>query len=105
MGDEDWLESTEGDLDPDLTEEAGYGYWEPPRHRVWMVHAHQSASRRTAQTRRGVLPTTIDRLQLNVTHAGKKHRGFSGIELLQRIRDRLLRPAAWIGLDWVLHKA
>lgn len=36
MGDDDWLESTEGDLDPDLTEEAGYGYWEPPRHRAWM---------------------------------------------------------------------
>lgn len=24
-----WVESTEGDLDPDLTEEAGYLDWEP----------------------------------------------------------------------------
>lgn len=24
-----WTESTEGDLDPDLTEEAGYLAWEP----------------------------------------------------------------------------
>jgi len=30
----DWEESTEGDLDPDLTEEAGYGEWDPPS-RVW----------------------------------------------------------------------
>jgi|GEM_PF-1940507 len=27
---EDWVESTEGDLDPELTEEAGYLAWEPP---------------------------------------------------------------------------
>ena len=27
--DEDWVVSTEGDLDPDLTEEAGYSSWEP----------------------------------------------------------------------------
>ncbi len=31
----DWQESTEGDLDPDLTEEAGYGEWDPPA-RVWL---------------------------------------------------------------------
>ena len=36
MGDEDWAYSSEGDLDPDLTEEAGYAHWEPPRHRAWM---------------------------------------------------------------------
>ena len=27
--DDGWAESTEGDLDPDLTEEAGYIAWEP----------------------------------------------------------------------------
>lgn len=31
-----WLESTEGDLDPDLTEEAGYAYRDPPPRRAWM---------------------------------------------------------------------
>ena len=31
----DWEESTEGDLDPDLTEEAGYGEWDPPS-RLWL---------------------------------------------------------------------
>ena len=35
MSDGGWLESSEGDLDPDLTEEAGYAYWEPPRRRAW----------------------------------------------------------------------
>ena len=36
MSDDDgWEYSTEGDLDPDLTEEAGYAYWDPPRHRAW----------------------------------------------------------------------
>lgn len=30
--------STEGDLDPDLTEEAGYAYWEAPD-RSWMTIA------------------------------------------------------------------
>ncbi len=34
MSDGDWIESSEGDLDPDLTEEAGYAYWDPP-HRAW----------------------------------------------------------------------
>ncbi len=29
-----WETSTEGDLDPDLTEEAGYAWWDPPR-RGW----------------------------------------------------------------------
>lgn len=29
--DDGWEESTEGDLDPDLTEEDGYGDWEPSR--------------------------------------------------------------------------
>ncbi len=33
----DWHESTEGDLDPDLTEEAGYGAWEPPNRAWWQV--------------------------------------------------------------------
>lgn len=28
--DSDWTESSEGDLDPDLTEEAGYAGWDPP---------------------------------------------------------------------------
>ena len=36
----DWRESTEGDLDPDLTEEAGYGDWDPPR-RAWWPLAFQ----------------------------------------------------------------
>jgi hypothetical protein len=31
----DWRESTEGDLDPDLTEEAGYGEWDPPSRAWW----------------------------------------------------------------------
>ena len=31
-GDE-WEYSTEGDLDPDLTEEAGYAAWDPPERR------------------------------------------------------------------------
>jgi len=40
---EGWLESTEGDLDPDLTEEAGYADWQPrerviPR-LVWQIVA------------------------------------------------------------------
>ena len=30
-----WDESSEGDLDPDLTEEAGYAWWDPPR-RSWV---------------------------------------------------------------------
>jgi len=33
VSNDDWIESTEGDLDPDLTEEAGYAYWDPPRRR------------------------------------------------------------------------
>ncbi len=33
MSDDGWVESDEGDLDWDLTEEAGYGAWEPPAHR------------------------------------------------------------------------
>lgn len=32
--DDGWEFSTEGELDPDLTEEAGYAGWEPPR-RAW----------------------------------------------------------------------
>lgn len=31
--DNDWRYSSEGDLDPDLTEEAGYSGWDPPRRR------------------------------------------------------------------------
>lgn len=37
MADNGWRESTEGDLDPDLTEEAGYLGWEPPRRRGWSL--------------------------------------------------------------------
>ena len=37
MGDDDWEFSREGDLDPDLTEEAGYADWEPRRRRVWLI--------------------------------------------------------------------
>ncbi|MDA0352196.1 MAG: hypothetical protein O3A10_08300 [Chloroflexi bacterium] len=33
----DWFESTEGDLDPDLTDEAGYGPWEPSKRSWWPV--------------------------------------------------------------------
>ena len=36
MADDGWRHSTEGDLDPDLTEEAGYGDWEP-RSRRWLL--------------------------------------------------------------------
>ncbi len=32
--DDGWEYSTEGDRDPDLTEEAGYSGWEP-RRRLW----------------------------------------------------------------------
>lgn len=35
MTNDGWEYSTEGDLDPDLTEEAGYAYWEPPTRRFW----------------------------------------------------------------------
>ncbi len=31
--DDGWIESTEGDLDPDLTEEAGYLAWDAPEPR------------------------------------------------------------------------
>jgi hypothetical protein len=35
--DDGWVESTEGDLDPDLTEEAGYLAWDPPgRRNNWL---------------------------------------------------------------------
>ncbi len=37
MTDDGWQESTEGDLDPDLTEEAGYAGWERPERRWWPV--------------------------------------------------------------------
>lgn len=37
MTDGGWRESTEGDLDPDLTEEAGYMGWEPPRRDGWRL--------------------------------------------------------------------
>jgi hypothetical protein len=37
--DDGWAVSTEGDLDPDLTEEAGYSSWEPaqPDHRTLLL--------------------------------------------------------------------
>lgn len=35
MTDDGWEYSTEGDLDPDLTDEAGYAYWDPPTRRFW----------------------------------------------------------------------
>ena len=35
VADDDWEYSTEGELDPDLTEEAGYAYWDPPTRRFW----------------------------------------------------------------------
>ena len=35
VADDGWEHSTEGDLDPDLTEEAGYAYWDPPTRRFW----------------------------------------------------------------------
>ncbi|MEZ4552948.1 MAG: hypothetical protein AB7L91_06890 [Dehalococcoidia bacterium] len=37
MADEEWVESTEGDLDPDLTEEAGYAGWDPPDRSGWVL--------------------------------------------------------------------
>jgi hypothetical protein len=36
MSDDGWRYSTEGDLDPDLTEEAGYADWEAPD-RGWLA--------------------------------------------------------------------
>ena len=30
-----WRRSSEGDLDPDLTEEAGYSDWDPPKRPRW----------------------------------------------------------------------
>jgi hypothetical protein len=35
--DDGWRVSTEGDLDPDLTEEAGYSGWEPRRRAPWSL--------------------------------------------------------------------
>ena len=35
VSNDEWEYSTEGDLDPDLTEEAGYAHWEPTRRRLW----------------------------------------------------------------------
>ena len=37
MPDDDWVTSTEGDLDPDLTEEAGYSGWDPPDRGGWLL--------------------------------------------------------------------
>jgi hypothetical protein len=37
MRDDEWVTSTEGDLDPDLTEEAGYSGWEAPERRTWAL--------------------------------------------------------------------
>ncbi|RLT36146.1 MAG: hypothetical protein DWI59_00960 [Chloroflexi bacterium] len=37
MADDGWRESSEGDLDPDLTEEAGYMGWEPPQRGGWRI--------------------------------------------------------------------
>jgi len=37
MSDDDWESSSEGDLDPELTEEAGDADWEPARGRVWSI--------------------------------------------------------------------
>jgi hypothetical protein len=34
---DDWRISTEGDLDPDLTDEAGYSGWEPRRRTPWAM--------------------------------------------------------------------
>jgi hypothetical protein len=33
--DDGWAESSEGDLDPDLTEEAGYSDWDPVNRGWW----------------------------------------------------------------------
>lgn len=35
--DSGWRRSSEGDLDPDLTEEAGYAGWDPPRRSGWRI--------------------------------------------------------------------
>ncbi len=37
MQDDEWTTSTEGDLDPDLTEEAGYSGWDPPNRGGWAL--------------------------------------------------------------------
>ncbi len=37
MRNDGWAESTEGDLDPDLTEEAGYAGWEAPARSRWQL--------------------------------------------------------------------
>ena len=40
-----WVESTEGDLDPELTEEAGYLAWDPPEHRSnWLPFLWKAAA-------------------------------------------------------------
>lgn len=41
MGKDDWTESSEGDLDPDLAEEAPYSAWDPPS-RGWVRPALQA---------------------------------------------------------------
>ena len=35
--DSGWRRSSEGDLDPDLAEEAPYSDWEPPARRGWQL--------------------------------------------------------------------
>lgn len=37
MPDDGWATSTEGDFDPDLTEEAGYSAWEPAPRSAWDI--------------------------------------------------------------------
>lgn len=36
-GDGGWGYSTEGDLDPDLSEETGYSAWDPGPRRLWLL--------------------------------------------------------------------
>ena len=44
MPDDGWATSTEGDLDPDLTEEAGYAGWEPAPRGAWALALRLTAA-------------------------------------------------------------
>ena len=42
--DNDWRYSSEGDLDPDLTEEAGYSGWDAPRRRMAAIASYGASN-------------------------------------------------------------
>ncbi|HWO93509.1 MAG TPA: hypothetical protein VNL92_01970 [Dehalococcoidia bacterium] len=61
MGDPDgeWHYSTEGELDPDLTEEAGYADWDPPQRRWLAVVLWVTALLLAAAVAAGVILTAL----------------------------------------------